>query len=67
MSRVFQPELRFLGIESSPNYVGQSEGNGVAERMVRTIKEQLLWLHTFDTVDALREALQAFRHDYNNN
>lgn len=67
MSRVFQEELRFLGITSSPSYVGSPEGNGVAERMVRTLKEQLLWVRTFDTVEELRAALQAFRDTYNDN
>jgi hypothetical protein len=27
--------------------------------------EQLLWVHTFDTVEELRQALQAFRRLYN--
>ncbi len=67
ISRVFQNELRFLGITSSPSYVGSPEGNGVAERMVRTLKEQLLWVRTFDTVEELRAALQAFRDTYNDN
>jgi hypothetical protein len=35
--------------------------------MVRTLKEQLLWVETFDTVDDLLKALQAFRDDYNDN
>jgi transposase InsO family protein len=43
MSRAFQEEIAFLGMRSSPSYVGQPEGNGVAERFVRTLKEQLLW------------------------
>jgi len=67
MSRVFQDELRLLGIQSSPSYVGQPEGNGVSERMVRPLKEQLLWLRTFDTAEDQRVALQAFRRDYNEN
>jgi putative transposase len=66
MSRVFQQELRFLGITSTPSYVGTPEGNGVSERMVRTIKEQLLWVRTFDTAEQLRHALQDFRTTYNN-
>ena len=65
MSRVFQQELRFLGIASTPSYVGTPEGNGVSERMVRTIKEQLLWVHTYDTAEELRQALQSFRTTYN--
>jgi putative transposase len=65
MSRDFQAELTFLGARSSPSFVAQPEGNGVAERFVRTLKEQLLWVETFDTVEALCEALQRFRARYN--
>ena len=42
MSRDFQAEIRFLGIESSPSFVRQPEGNGVAERFIRTLKENFL-------------------------
>ena len=65
MSRAFQKELRFLGIESSPAFVRAPEGNGCAERFIRTLKENLLWVRTFDTVEELRQALLAFRETYN--
>lgn len=65
VSHAFQDELRFLGVESSPSYVREPEGNGCAERFVRTLKEQLLWLRRFETVHELEEALQAFRERYN--
>jgi putative transposase len=42
MSHVFQEELRFLGITSSPAFVREPEGNGCAERFIRTLKENLL-------------------------
>jgi putative transposase len=42
----YQKELGFLGIESSPAFVREPEGNGVAERFIRTLKEQLLWSAT---------------------
>jgi putative transposase len=42
------------------------EGNGCAERFIRTLKENLLWVQTFETIEALRQALLAFRHSYNN-
>ena len=58
MSRHFQRELAFLGIEASPAFVRESEGNGVAERFIRTLKEQLLWVRDFDTVEDLNRALQ---------
>jgi len=65
MSHVFQEELRFLGIASSPAFVREPEGNGCAERFIRTLKENLLWLKTFDTVEELRLALHAFQRQYN--
>jgi hypothetical protein len=36
-----------------------------ARPLIRTLKENLLWLHTFDTVEELRQALLAFRETYN--
>jgi transposase InsO family protein len=65
MSDYFQDELKFLGIESSPAFVREPEGNGVAERFIRTLKEQLLWVRTFDTVEELRLALLEFKDRYN--
>ncbi|NJO34685.1 MAG: transposase family protein [Rhodospirillales bacterium] len=43
LSDTFQSEIAFLGIESSPSFVRAPEGNGCAERIIRTLKEQLLW------------------------
>ena len=65
MSRDYQEELRFLGMRSSPAFVAEPECNGVAERFVRTLKEQCLWLETFDTAEDVRVALSAFRERYN--
>src|SRR4051812_35185680 len=65
MSDAFQKELAFLGIESSPAFVRAPEGNGCAERFIRTLKENLLWVRTFDTVEELRQALLVFRELYN--
>ncbi len=61
----FQDELDFLGIESSPSYVREPQGNGCAERFIRTLKEQLLWLRPVDTVEELRRALLEFKVRYN--
>ena len=65
MSDHFQKELAFLGIDSSPAFVRSPEGNGCAERFIRTLKENLLWVRTFETVEELRQALLAFRKTYN--
>jgi transposase InsO family protein len=65
MSDDFQQELTFLGMVSSPSFVREPEGNGCAERFIRTLKENLLWVHTFATVAELVEALREFRRRYN--
>jgi putative transposase len=65
MSDHFQKELTFLGIESSPAFVRAPEGNGCAEHFIRTLKENLLWVRRFATVEELRLALQAFKETYN--
>jgi transposase InsO family protein len=65
MSDDFQAELRFLGMTSSSAFVRAPEGNGVAERFIRTLKEQLLWVRTFQTVEDLRRALHDWLHLYN--
>jgi putative transposase len=65
MSDDFQTELRFLGVTSSPAFVRAPEGNGVAERFIRTLKEQLLWVRTFQTVEELRLALHDWLRLYN--
>lgn len=64
MSRVFQDERRFLGLTSSPAFVREPQGNGCAERFLRPLKENLLWLTTFDTVEELRVALLEFQQRY---
>ena len=65
MSNDFQREIRFLGVTSSPAFVRQPEGNGVAERAIGTMKEQLLWVRHFTTVEDLRLALSEFAALYN--
>jgi transposase InsO family protein len=65
MSDDFQAEIAFLGMESSPAFVRQPECNGCVERFIRTLKEQLLWVRTFRTVEELRQALAEFRERYN--
>ena len=65
MSRDFQKEIAWLGAVSSPAFVRAPEGNGCAERFIRTLKENLLWVRTFRTVEDLRLALIDFRRTYN--
>jgi len=65
LSADFQTEITFFGMTSSPAFVRQPEGNGCIERFFRTLKEQLLWVRHFSTVEELRQALIAFKETYN--
>jgi putative transposase len=61
----YQREIAFLGIASSPAFVREPEGNGCVERFIRTLKENLLWVRRFATIEDLRLALHAFKDTYN--
>ncbi len=61
MADDFQKELGFLGIMNSSAFVRAPEGNGCAERFIRTLQENLLWVRTFDSVEDLRVAPIEFR------
>ena len=43
----------------------EPEGNGCVERFIRTLKENLLWVRRFATIDELRQALHSFKDTYN--
>ncbi|MGC3998575.1 MAG: integrase core domain-containing protein [Anaeromyxobacter sp.] len=45
--------------------VGRPTGNAVAERVIRTMKEEVIWLRDWDTAEQLREAVLAWQHRYN--
>jgi len=65
MSDDFQSEIAFLGIETSPAFVRDPEGNGFVERFFRTLKNQMLRVRYFITLKELAEALADFRQRYN--
>ena len=49
----------------SPSFVGEPQCNGVIERFIRTLKEQCLWLHRFETFAEARTIIGAFIRRYN--
>ena len=65
-AKQFQAEIKWLGIRSTPAYVGEPECNGVAERFIRTLKEECIYLHDFATIEEAREVIGAFIKRYNN-
>ena len=65
-AKQFQAEIKWLGIRSTPAYVSEPECNGVAERFIRTLKEECIYLHDFDTLEEARAVIGAFIDRYNN-
>ncbi|AEI66326.1 IS3 family transposase [Corallococcus macrosporus] len=52
-------------VQRIQSFVRSPAGNGCAERFIRTLKEQLLWVRTFATVEELRMALLEWAYRYN--
>jgi putative transposase len=61
----YQAEIDHLGIARSPAYHYEPETNGCVEKFIQTLKEQVLWIERFDTLDELRERIRAFARDFN--
>ncbi len=55
----FMRDMATLGIDQIFTSYDNPKGNAETERMMRTIKEEILWLHEFSS---LEEARQAIRH-----
>src|SRR5262249_28867021 len=58
-------EVKWLGMTITPSYVGEPECNGVIERFMRTLKEQCLDLHRFQSLAEARRIIGAFIARYN--
>jgi len=61
----FTGSLAWLGIADSPAFLGEPETNGCAERWIRTLKDQCLWVQLHDTLEELRQAVAGFVDRYN--
>jgi len=57
--------LLWLGIDNDAAYVGEPECNGVAERFIRTLKEQCLRAELYEDLDDLRQGVARFSELYN--
>jgi transposase InsO family protein len=56
-------ESPFHGVSYA--YVGEPEGNGIVERFLRTLKEQVLWVHRFRNLEQARQVIGEFIARYN--
>ena len=62
----FLNQVKAWGIMPSFSFVWEPETNGVAERFIRTLKEQVIYGHTFRTIEEVRQAVARFIPLYNN-
>ena len=61
----YQSELDHLGLERSPAFHYEPETNGAVEKFPQTLKEQVLWIERFDTLEQLRARVREFAQLYN--
>ena len=57
--------VRHWGLQHTYAPIGRPTGNAVVERVIRTMKEELLWLRDWNDADEIRRALVAWRVMYN--
>jgi len=61
----YQAEIDHLGIARSPAFHYEPETNGCAEKAIQVLKEQVLWIERFETLDELRQAVRRLGRTYN--
>jgi putative transposase len=62
----FLGSISWPGITDDAAFLGEPETNGCAERWIRTLKEQCLWVELHDTIEELRPVVAGFVATYNN-
>lgn len=66
LSDHFQNQIKAWGIAPSFAFLREPETNGVAERFIRTLKEQAVYGRVFQNLEEVREAIADFVYEYNN-
>ncbi|MDT3386552.1 MAG: integrase core domain-containing protein [Bacteroidota bacterium] len=64
-SKAFAEYEKALGLEHVFTSYCNPKGDADTERVIHTIKEDLLWINEFKTQDELKEWLSKWQHDYN--
>ncbi len=61
----FRRQIKAWGIVPSFAFLREPETNGVAERFIRTLKEQIIYGRTFHSLEEVRQAVGHFVELYN--
>ena len=65
LSDHFLNQLKHWGISPSFAFIEQPQTNGVAERFIRTLKEQVIYGRIFQNLQQVRDAVRRFVDTYN--
>jgi len=65
LSEHFIKQIRYWGVTPSYAFVEEPQTNGVAERFMRTLKEQVIHGRIYRNLEDLRSAISAFIDRYN--
>jgi transposase InsO family protein len=66
LSGHFLNQVHAWGVATSFAFLEQPQTNGVAERFIRTLKEQIIYGEVFRNIEELRRAVSEFIERYNN-
>jgi putative transposase len=62
---LFMDEAQWLGFDLASTYVGNPQGNAIAERVIGTIKRECIWHHRFKNPAEAEMIITAFVEKYN--
>lgn len=65
LAREYREELKRLGITPEFTPYRCPSANGIAERFMRTFKEECAWIHCFKTLSEAEETINRWIDDYN--
>lgn len=64
-ARLFKTEIDRLGIKLTNTAYRSPEGNGIIERFFRTLKEECIWQHRFESFEEAEKIISAWLKYYN--
>jgi len=62
---LFMHDAKWLGFELAYTYVGNPQGNAIAERVIGTLKRECIWHHRFKNLAEAERIIGAFIDRYN--
>jgi len=64
-SKAFINACTTLEIEQAFTSYNNPKGNANTERVIRTIKEDCIWINEWDSLEEAQKAIEQWIHDYN--